>query len=54
MRRIEIKNLVSILIDSPFYLTIPLTERYLLMKGLVKDYPGLFKNKTQKYRSKEK
>jgi hypothetical protein len=31
--------------ESPFYLTIPLAERYLLMKSLVKDYPSLFKNK---------
>jgi hypothetical protein len=36
MRKIEIKNLVSILIESPLYLTIPLTERYLLVKSLVK------------------
>jgi hypothetical protein len=43
MKRIEIKNLVSILTESPFYLTIPLTERYLPMKSLVKDYPTLSK-----------
>lgn len=54
MKGIEIKNLISILTESPIYLTVPLTERYLLMKSLVKNYPTLFENKKLEYSSKEK
>ena len=41
MSRYEIKNLISILMESPFYLTLSVTERYVLLKRLLKDYPGL-------------
>jgi hypothetical protein len=34
----ELRNLIGILIGSPFYLSIPVKERYALIKRLVSDY----------------
>ena len=45
IRKYKIKMLVSILLESPFYFTIPARERYLLLKRLLEDYPNLFEKK---------
>jgi len=34
----ELRDLIAILIGSPFYLTIPLRDRYALIKRLASDY----------------
>lgn len=34
----ELRDLIAILIGSPFYLMIPIKERYALIKRLVSDY----------------
>lgn len=34
----KIKELLAILMESPFYLTIPLKERYLLIKKIIEEY----------------
>ncbi len=41
MRGYKIKELVSILMESPFYWTIPVEERILLLKGLMNKYTTL-------------
>ncbi len=38
----KIKRLLSILMDSPLYLTLSLKERYSLLTRMAKDYPFLF------------
>jgi len=38
----KIKMLVSILLESPFYLTLSMRERYVLLVNLVEAYPDLF------------
>ena len=45
MSRYQIKELVSILMESPFYWTIPIEKRFLLVKGLIKTYRVLIKGK---------
>lgn len=47
IRRHKIKMVVSILLESPFYLTIPTRERYLLLEKLLEDYPNLFEKKDE-------
>ena len=37
-QRTDLRDLISILIESPFYLTIALKERYALVQRLVSDY----------------
>ena len=34
----ELRDLIAILIGSPFYLSIPVKERFALIKRLVSDY----------------
>jgi hypothetical protein len=43
-KRDKIKKLILILMESPFYMTLPLRERYLLLKKLLERYPFLFEN----------
>ena len=38
MHSTELRDLIAILIGSPFYLSIPVKERYALIKRLVSDY----------------
>ena len=45
MARHEIKNLVSILMESPLYLTLPVEERLSLITRLTGSYPFLFEDK---------
>jgi hypothetical protein len=47
IRRHKIMMAVSILLESPFYLTIPTRERYLLLEKLLEDYPNLFEKKDE-------
>ena len=37
------KEVISILMGSPLYLTLPLEERHSLLENLKKNYPHLFK-----------
>lgn len=41
MKREDVKELIAILMHSPFYLTLPVSERYGLVVRLIKDYPLL-------------
>ena len=34
----KIKELLTILMESPFYLTVPLKERHLLIKKIIEEY----------------
>ncbi len=36
------RHVVSILMESPLYLSLSLEERYDLLESMVKSYPGLF------------
>ena len=45
MARNRIKNLVSILMESPFYLTLPVEERLSLITRLTGSYPSLFEDR---------
>jgi hypothetical protein len=38
INRSEVKALIAILIDGPFYLTIPIRERFLLIKRIIDEY----------------
>ena len=38
INRSEVKALIAILIDGPFYLTIPLRERFSLIKRIIEEY----------------
>jgi hypothetical protein len=38
INRSEVKALIAILIEGPFYLTIPLGERFSLIKRIIEDY----------------
>ena len=38
LKSTELRDLIAILIGSPFYLTIPVKERYALIKRLLSDY----------------
>lgn len=40
-RQEDVKELVSILINSPLYLTLSVRERYSLVLRLIRDYPLL-------------
>jgi hypothetical protein len=40
--RQRIKMLISVLMESPIYLTLSLEERYMLLKGLIGRYPSIF------------
>ncbi|MEW6570273.1 MAG: hypothetical protein AB1390_03730 [Nitrospirota bacterium] len=40
----KIRMFISVLMDSPFYLTLSVEERYSLLKNLVGRYPSLFEN----------
>jgi hypothetical protein len=40
--RHRIKMLISVLMESPIYLTLSLEERYILLKGLIGRYPFIF------------
>ncbi len=40
----KIKKLIFILMESPFYMTLSVKERYQLLKKLVQSYPSFFEN----------
>ncbi len=42
--RDKIKKLIFILMESPFYMTLSIKERYQLLKKLVQSYPSFFEN----------
>jgi hypothetical protein len=44
MRREDMKELISILMNSPLYLTLSVEERYGLVVRLIQDYPLLSGN----------
>jgi hypothetical protein len=41
MRQENVKELISILMNSPFYVTLSVRERYGLVLRLIQDYPLL-------------
>jgi hypothetical protein len=41
MRQENVKELISILMNSPYYLTLSVRERYGLVLRLIQDYPLL-------------
>ena len=43
----KIRNLVSILMDSPLYLTLPLRERHSLLARMAQNYPFLIKTESE-------
>lgn len=45
MARHRIKTLVSILMESPLYLTLPVEERLSLITRLAGSYPSLFEDR---------
>ena len=45
MARHSMKNLVSILMESPLYLTLPVEERLSLISRLAGSYPSLFEDR---------
>jgi hypothetical protein len=47
IRRHKLKKVISILLESPYYLTLPTRERYLLVERLLEDYPDLFEKKDE-------
>jgi len=45
MSRDKTKNLVSILMESPLYLTLPVEERLSLVTKLTERYPSFFEDR---------
>ncbi len=43
----KIKNLLSILMDSPLYLTMSLRERHSLLSGMAERYPFLVESDSE-------
>ncbi|MEW6571166.1 MAG: hypothetical protein AB1390_08330 [Nitrospirota bacterium] len=43
-KRHRIEQLVLTLMDSPFYLTMPLKERHALLKRLIECHPSVFED----------
>lgn len=47
MSRDEAKELVTILMESPLYLTLPVGERHSLISRLAEGHPGLFSQREE-------
>jgi hypothetical protein len=43
----KVRNLISILMDSPLYLTLALDERHALVKKMAQNYPFLVEAETR-------
>lgn len=43
-KREQVKKLILILMESPFYMTLSVKERYHLLKKLLENYPSFFKD----------
>ncbi len=41
-KREQVKKLLLILMESPFYMTLSVKERYQLLKKLLENYPSFF------------
>lgn len=43
-KREQVKKLILILMESPFYMTLSVKERYQLLKNLLENYPSFFED----------